>query len=79
MPFSFRVYAILEVSSRLADKDVHELIDMLAPNLRSQEQEGDRIIRKREFYNMPAEDAFKILVKLMVQNFQNCVNRQKRK
>ncbi len=61
MPFSFRVYAILEVSSRLADKDVHELIDMLAPNLRSQEQEGDRIIRKREFYNMPAEDAFKIL------------------
>jgi len=60
IPFAFRVYATYEVSSRLSDKKVHEIIDRLNPNLRSIESFGGKT-RVREFYAMSAEDAYSVL------------------
>ena len=57
LPFAFRVYAIYEVSERLTDKKLHDLIDTLNPDLRSVEN-FDGKERKREFYSMSKEDAY---------------------
>ena len=35
IPFAFRLFAYYEVSNRLSDKKIHEMIDRLNPNLRS--------------------------------------------
>lgn len=60
VPFAFRIYATYEVSSRLSDIKIHEIIDKLNPNLRSIENfEGKK--RVREFYAMSPEDAFNLL------------------
>ena len=60
VPFAFRVYAIYETDGRLTDKEVHKLIDMLNPDLRSIETfDGKK--RTKEFYAMPAEDAYSLL------------------
>jgi hypothetical protein len=60
IPFAFRVYATYEVSSRLSDLKIHEIIDRLNPDLRSIESfEGKK--RVREFYAMSPEDAFELL------------------
>ena len=60
IPFAFRLYAYYEVPQRLTDKKLHELIDMINPNLRAIEEfDGKR--RTREFYNMTSEKAYKIL------------------
>lgn len=60
VPFAFRVYATYEVSSRLSDIKIHEIIDKLNPNLRSIENfEGKK--RVREFYAMSPEDAYDLL------------------
>ena len=60
IPFAFRVYATYEVSSRLSDLKIHEIIDRLNPDLRSIESfEGKK--RVREFYAMTPEDAFELL------------------
>ena len=59
-PFAFRIYATYEVDSRLKDKNLHEIIDTLNPNLRSRDTLNGRE-RVREFYQMSAEDAYKIL------------------
>lgn len=60
IPFAFRVYAKYAVSSRLSDIKVHAIIDKLNPNLRSIENfNGQK--RVREFYAMPAEDAYAVL------------------
>ena len=60
IPFAFRVYATYEVSSRLSDKRIHEIIDRLNPDLRAIESfEGKK--RVREFYAMSPEDAFQLL------------------
>ncbi len=67
IPFSFRIYATYEVPSRLADKDVHSLIDMLAPSLRSVEN-NNGVTRKREFYNMQPEEAFELLLRISKVN-----------
>lgn len=59
IPFAFRIYATYEVETRLQDKSVHEMIDLINPNLRSIENyEGKK--RVREFYAMDAEDAYNI-------------------
>ena len=60
IPFAFRLYAYYEVSARLSDLKIHEMIDKLNPNLRSIE-EFDGKTRKREFYAMSAEEAYSIL------------------
>lgn len=46
IPFAFRLYAYYEVSARLSDLKIHEMIDKLNPNLRSIE-EFDGKTRKR--------------------------------
>lgn len=56
-PFAFRVYATYEVDIRLTDMKIHDIIDKLNPNLRAIDNvEGKK--RVREFYAMPAEDAY---------------------
>ena len=60
IPFAFRLYAYYKVDHRLTDIKLHKMIDKLNPNLRSVE-EFDGKTRKREFYFMPASDAYGIL------------------
>ena len=59
-PFGFRVYATYKVNSRLKDKNLHALIDLLNPKLRSKDNIGGTI-RTREFYAISPEDAYKVL------------------
>lgn len=60
VPFAFQVYAIYEVGHRLADLNLHSIIDRLNPNLRAIENfNGKR--RAREFYAMSPEDAYSLL------------------
>lgn len=35
IPFAFRIYATYEVTSRLSDVKIHEIIDRLNPDLRA--------------------------------------------
>jgi hypothetical protein len=59
-PFAFRVYATYEVSSRLTDMKIHNVIDRLNPALRSIDNiDGKK--RVREFYAMTKEEAYSIL------------------
>lgn len=60
VPFAFRVYATYEVDSALSDKKLHSILDKLNPDLRSVEDINGKK-RVREFYAMPAEDAYQIL------------------
>lgn len=74
-PFAFRVYATYEVDSRLSDLKIHAIIDKLNPNLRSIDNyNGKR--RVREFYAMPAEDAYSILE--AIAEIHNCTHRLKK-
>lgn len=67
VPFAFRLYAYYEVSTKLSDKKVHNLIDKLNPNLRSIDY-IDGKERKREFYAMDAEEAYSILESITTIN-----------
>ena len=60
IPFSFRVYATYEVSNRLVDLKLHNLIDQLNPTLRSIETFNGKQ-RKREFYAMSPDEAYALL------------------
>ena len=60
IPFAFRAYAVYEVETELKDKDLHKLIDMLNPELRTIET-FDGKERVKEFYAMSAEDAYTML------------------
>ena len=60
IPFAFRAYAVYEVESNLTDLVLHDLIDKLNPDLRSIEN-FDGKERKREFYAMTPEEAYKLL------------------
>lgn len=60
IPFAFRVYATYEVSTRLVDLKLHNLIDQLNPTLRSIETFNGKQ-RKREFYAMSPEEAYALL------------------
>lgn len=60
VPFAFRLFAYYEVSNRLSDKKIHEMIDRLNPNLESID-EFDGKKRIREFYAMDAEEAYSLL------------------
>lgn len=60
LPFAFRAYCQYEVTERLKDKDLHNLIDGINPSLRAIET-FDGKPRVREFYNMTAEAAYDIL------------------
>lgn len=66
-PFAFRLYAYYEVSTRLSDLKIHEMIDKLNPNLRSiDDVEGKK--RIREFYAMDALEAYSILESIATIN-----------
>lgn len=60
VPFAFRLYAYYKVNHRLEDKTVHDIIDKLNPNLRAKDNINGKE-RKREFFEMSAEDAYDIL------------------
>jgi len=60
IPFAFRAYATYDVDHRLTDKELHRLIDMLNPDLRSVETFNGKT-RTKEFFAMSAEDAYAIL------------------
>lgn len=59
VPMCFRAYAVYEVSERLTDKRVHDLIDMLNHDLRVIDKFDGREY-KREFYVMSADDAYNL-------------------
>ena len=60
IPYAFRVYAVYEVSERLKDISIHNMIDNINPTLRAIETfDGKK--RKKEFYAMTADDAYAIL------------------
>ncbi len=60
IPYAFRVYAVYEVDSELTDKELHKLIDMINPDLRTIETFDGRE-RVKEFYAMSPEDAYSLL------------------
>lgn len=74
-PFAFRVYATYEVESRLSDLKIHTIIDRLNPNLRSIDNYNGKK-RVREFYAMPAEEAYSILE--AIAEIHNCTDRLKK-
>lgn len=58
-PYAFRLYAKYKVNSRLEDKDFHNIIDILNPNLRAVDNiDGKK--RVREFFEMSPEQAYEI-------------------
>ena len=61
IPFAFRVYAYYMVPKRLTDTEIHKIIDTLNPNLRAIDN-IDGKERKREFYELAADDAYEILL-----------------
>lgn len=69
IPFAFRVYATLEVSSRLSDKKIHAIIDNLNSDLRATDTVGGHK-RVREFYAMTPEKAYAVLKSLA--EFMGC-------
>ena len=60
IPFAFRLYAYYKVNARLTDLKLHDMIDIINPNLRAID-EFDGKKRVREFYAMDAHDAYSIL------------------
>lgn len=61
IPFAFRVYAYYKVPKRLTNLEIHKIIDTINPNLRAIET-IDGKERKREFYELSANDAYEILL-----------------
>lgn len=59
-PFAFRIFATLNVANRLADKNIHKLIDKFKPELRSKENVNGKT-RIREFFAMSAKEACDLL------------------
>ena len=67
IPFAFRLYAYYEVSNRLSDLKIHEMIDKLNPNLRSIDYiDGKKRVRK--FYAMDSEEAYSLLESIATIN-----------
>ncbi len=60
IPFAFRAYAVYHTTRSLSDKELHNIIDSLNPDLRAIDSfDGKK--RKKEFYAMSAEDAYSLL------------------
>lgn len=66
-PFGFRIYATYKVNSRLKDKSLHALIDILNPALRSVDDINGNI-RTREFYSISPEQAYSVLKNIAAIN-----------
>ena len=75
IPYSFRAYATYEVQNRLTDKEVHNLIDKINPELRSVETFNGKE-RVKEFFAMSAEDAYSIFESIAkISGTEKCLNR----
>ena len=61
VPFEFQIYATYEVEKYRGDHEIHKLIDLLNPELRTVQERENGKLRKREFYAMSPEDAYGIL------------------
>lgn len=59
-PFAFRIFATLNVPNRLADKNIHALIDKFKPELRAKDKVNGKI-RIREFFAISPEEALELL------------------
>lgn len=64
VPFEFQIYATYEVEKRCGDHEIHKLIDSLNPDLRAVQARENGKLRKREFYAIPAEEAYQLLVSI---------------
>ena len=60
IPYAFRVYAIYETDNRLADKELHRLIDNLNPELRTIDNFDGKTSTK-EFFAMSSEEAYSLV------------------
>lgn len=77
IPFAFRVYATYDVDTDLTDKELHRLIDMLNPDLRTIET-FDGKTRTKEFYAMSPEEAYSLLECIAkISGTSHCLNRMK--
>ena len=77
VPFAFRVYATYEVDAKLADKNLHSILDMLNPDLRAIEK-IDGKMREREFYAMKPENAYAILKDIaVIHGYENRLKKWK--
>lgn len=60
IPYAFRAYAVYETPTALTDKELHRLIDIIIPDLRTIETfDGKK--RTKEFYAMSPENAYALL------------------
>ena len=60
IPYAFRAYAVYETPTALTDKELHRLIDIINPDLRTIETfDGKK--RTKEFYAMSPENAYALL------------------
>ncbi len=75
IPYAFRVYATYDVQTDLTDKELHRLIDMLNPDLRTIETfDGKK--RTKEFYAMSKEDAYSLLECIAkISGTSNCLKK----
>lgn len=77
IPFAFRVYATYDVDTELTDKELHRLIDMLNPDLRTIET-FDGKTRTKEFYAMSPEEAYSLLECIAkISGTGHCLKRMK--
>ena len=77
IPFAFRVYATYDVEAELTDKELHRLIDMLNPDLRTIET-FDGKTRTKEFYAMTPEEAYSLLECIAkISGTSHCLKRMK--
>ena len=77
IPFAFRVYATYDVEAELTDKELHRLIDMLNPDLRTIET-FDGKTRTKEFYAMKPEEAYSLLECIAkISGTEKCLRRMK--
>lgn len=59
IPYGFRIYATYEVYEKLEDKQIHNIIDTINPELRSKDVINGKE-RVREFFQMTAEQAYSL-------------------
>lgn len=65
LPLSYRCYAVYETENpREVEKDIHGLIDDINSDLRAIEQFANGRKRKREFFKMSPENAYRIFERI---------------
>lgn len=57
---NFEVYAVYETPTNLADKQFHNVIDMLCPMLRAKSFDGQKI-QDKEFFKLEPQQVYELL------------------